>query len=64
MVLTSPFRFEGNSVAGREDILEENLGDARIQFSADDVRDIDRAASQIEIHGARYPEHLQKMVGR
>jgi len=44
--------------------LEENLGAARIELSADDLREIDRAASQIEVHGARYPEHLQKLVGR
>ena len=44
--------------------LEENLGAARIQLSADDLREIDRAASQIELHGARYPEPLLKMVGR
>jgi aryl-alcohol dehydrogenase-like predicted oxidoreductase len=44
--------------------LEENLGAARIPVSADDLREIDRAASQIEVHGARYPEHLQKLVGR
>jgi aryl-alcohol dehydrogenase-like predicted oxidoreductase len=44
--------------------LEENLGAARIQLSADDLREIDRAASQIEVYGARYPEHLQKLVGR
>jgi aryl-alcohol dehydrogenase-like predicted oxidoreductase len=44
--------------------LEENLGAARVQLSADDLREIDRAASQIEVHGARYPEHLQKLVGR
>jgi len=44
--------------------LEENLGAARIRLSADDLREIDRAASQIEVHGARYPEHLQKLVGR
>jgi len=44
--------------------LEENLGAAAIQLSADDVREIDRAASQIVVHGARYPEHLQKLVGR
>jgi aryl-alcohol dehydrogenase-like predicted oxidoreductase len=44
--------------------LEENLGAARIPLSADDLREIDRAASQIEVHGARYPEHLQKLVGR
>jgi len=44
--------------------LEENLGSARIQLSADDLREIDRAASQIELQGARYPEHLLQMVGR
>ena len=44
--------------------LEENLGATKIQLTADDLRDIDGAASQIEVHGARYPEHLQMMVGR
>jgi aryl-alcohol dehydrogenase-like predicted oxidoreductase len=44
--------------------LEENLGAAAIQLGADALREIDRAASQIEVHGARHPEHLQKMVGR
>jgi aryl-alcohol dehydrogenase-like predicted oxidoreductase len=44
--------------------LEENLGALRIQLTSDDLREIDRAASQIEVHGARYPEHLQKMVGK
>jgi aryl-alcohol dehydrogenase-like predicted oxidoreductase len=44
--------------------LDENLGTIAIQLSADDLREIDRAASQIEVHGARYPEHLQQMVGR
>jgi aryl-alcohol dehydrogenase-like predicted oxidoreductase len=44
--------------------LEENLGAAGIQLTADDLREIDRAASQIAVHGARYPEQLQKMVGR
>jgi len=44
--------------------LEENLGAAAIELSADDLQEIDRAASQIEIHGARYTEQMQKMVGR
>jgi aryl-alcohol dehydrogenase-like predicted oxidoreductase len=44
--------------------LEENLGAAADQLTAGDLHEIDRAASQIEVHGARYPEHLQKMVGR
>ena len=44
--------------------LEENLGAARIDLSADDLEKIDAAAAQIAVHGARYPEHLQKLVGR
>jgi aryl-alcohol dehydrogenase-like predicted oxidoreductase len=44
--------------------LEENLGASRIQLSEEDLREIDRAASEITLQGARYPEHLQKMVGR
>jgi aryl-alcohol dehydrogenase-like predicted oxidoreductase len=44
--------------------LEENLGAASIELSSDDLRDIDRAASQITVHGARYPEHLERMTGR
>jgi aryl-alcohol dehydrogenase-like predicted oxidoreductase len=44
--------------------LEENLGAAAIELTADDLREMDHAASQIEVHGARYPEHLQAMVGR
>jgi aryl-alcohol dehydrogenase-like predicted oxidoreductase len=44
--------------------LEENLGAVAVQLSADDRHEIDRAASQIAVHGARYPEHLQKLVGR
>src|SRR5256714_2562523 len=44
--------------------LEENLGGANIQLTAEDLGEIDRAASQIEVHGARYPDALLKMVGR
>ncbi len=44
--------------------LEENLGGASLVLSSDDLREITTAASQIVIHGARYPEHLQKLVGR
>jgi aryl-alcohol dehydrogenase-like predicted oxidoreductase len=44
--------------------LEENLGAANIQLTAEELREIDRAALQIEVHGARYPEALLKMVGR
>ena len=44
--------------------LEENLGATTMQLTTGDLREIDRAVSQIEVHGARYPEQLQKMVGR
>jgi pyridoxine 4-dehydrogenase len=44
--------------------LLENLGAATVELSVEDLREIDRAASQIEVHGARYPERLQKLVGR
>jgi aryl-alcohol dehydrogenase-like predicted oxidoreductase len=44
--------------------LEENLGAVTAELTADDLREIDSAASKIKIEGARYPEHLQKMVGR
>jgi len=44
--------------------LEENLGAANMPLTAEDLREIDRAASQIEVHGERYPEALLKMVGR
>jgi aryl-alcohol dehydrogenase-like predicted oxidoreductase len=44
--------------------LQENLGGAGIQLSPDDLQEIERAVSQIEVRGARYPEHLQKLVGR
>ncbi len=44
--------------------LDENIGAAAIELSADDLREIERALSQVKVQGARYPEHLQKMVGR
>ncbi len=44
--------------------LEENLGAASIELSADDLREIDSAASKIKVMGSRYPEELQKMAGR
>ncbi|MHB1561533.1 MAG: aldo/keto reductase, partial [Isosphaeraceae bacterium] len=44
--------------------LEENLGAADIELTADDLSDIEAAASQIPIEGARYPEHLEQMTGR
>jgi aryl-alcohol dehydrogenase-like predicted oxidoreductase len=44
--------------------LEENVGAANVTLSLDDVRQLNEATSHIELQGARYPEHLQKLVGR
>src|SRR6058998_3046028 len=44
--------------------LEENIGAAAIELTADDLREIDSAASKITVHGARYPERLEQMTGR
>src|SRR4051812_22217857 len=44
--------------------LVENLGAEGIHLKVDDLQEIDRAASQIDVQGARYPEPLLKMVGR
>ena len=44
--------------------LNENVGAAAIELTLDDLREIDSAASQITVHGARYPEELEKMTGR
>ena len=44
--------------------LDENLGAAGIELTPADLRDIDAAASQITVQGARYPERLAKMTGR
>jgi hypothetical protein len=35
-----------------------------VQLTADDLREIEGAVSKIEVHGARYSEAAQKMVGR
>ena len=43
--------------------LKENLGAVDIELTTDDLAQIADAASQIKIEGARYPEHLQKLVG-
>jgi aryl-alcohol dehydrogenase-like predicted oxidoreductase len=44
--------------------LEENIGAVQLYLSAEDLRSINEAASNIKIEGARYPAHLQQMVGR
>jgi aryl-alcohol dehydrogenase-like predicted oxidoreductase len=44
--------------------LEENLAAANVELSPSDLRELNTAASKIAAQGARYPEELQKMVGR
>ena len=44
--------------------LEENIGAVSIQLTPDDLHEIDSAASKIPVQGERYPEELQRMVGR
>ncbi len=44
--------------------LEENIGAAAVELTPEDLRQIDSASSKIPVQGARYPEHLQKMVNR
>jgi aryl-alcohol dehydrogenase-like predicted oxidoreductase len=43
--------------------LDENLGAVEIELTADDLREIDTAASEITIQGARYPEALERKTG-
>jgi aryl-alcohol dehydrogenase-like predicted oxidoreductase len=44
--------------------LEENIGAVSVKLTPEDLREIDSAISKITVQGARYPENLQKMVGR
>jgi aryl-alcohol dehydrogenase-like predicted oxidoreductase len=43
--------------------LEENVGAVEIELTRDDLREIEKAASKIEVQGARYPERLEQMTG-
>ena len=51
----------GTTKLGR---LEENIGAVSIELTPSDLHEIDNAASQIRVHGARYSEELMKMTGR
>lgn len=46
------------------DRLEENIGAVAIELTAEDLRDIESAAAEIKVQGARYPEKLEQMTGR
>jgi aryl-alcohol dehydrogenase-like predicted oxidoreductase len=44
--------------------LDENIGAASVELNADDLREINDAASEITVQGARYPDKLEQMTGR
>jgi aryl-alcohol dehydrogenase-like predicted oxidoreductase len=44
--------------------LEENIGAVEVELTPADLREIETAASQVEVQGARYPEEFQKLVNR
>lgn len=44
--------------------LEENIEAVAVELTPDDLHEIESAASEITVHGARYPEHLAQLVGR
>jgi len=46
------------------DRLEENIRVTEIDLTQEDLRDVENAASEIEVQGDRYPEHLERMTGR
>jgi aryl-alcohol dehydrogenase-like predicted oxidoreductase len=51
----------GTTKPGR---LEENVGAAAVELTTDDLREIESAASTINVQGDRYPEHLARLTGR
>lgn len=53
-------RFPGTK---RRDPLEQNVGAATVELTADDLREIERAATNIAVIGERYPAHLGRMTG-
>jgi aryl-alcohol dehydrogenase-like predicted oxidoreductase len=48
----------------RVERLDENLGAAALELTPDDLGEIEGATAQIQVQGARYPEHLQRLIDR
>ena len=44
--------------------LDENIGAVAIELTADDLREIEKAAAQITVQGNRYPDKLEQLTGR
>ena len=51
----------GTTKLGR---LEENIGAAELELTPNELREIETAAANIDVHGARYPEHIERMSYR
>ena len=43
---------------------EENIGAVHVDLTPNDLGEIENAASTIKVHGARYPEHVERLTGR
>jgi aryl-alcohol dehydrogenase-like predicted oxidoreductase len=48
----------------RPERLDENIGAVDVELTPDDLREIETAAAQIAVQGARYPEHLERLTNR
>jgi aryl-alcohol dehydrogenase-like predicted oxidoreductase len=48
----------------KPDRLEENIGALKVELTPEDLRGIEKAASNIEVVGARYPEQIEQLTGR
>ena len=53
-----------NSRHNKVERLEENIGAVDVELTADDLHEIEEAASKITIQGARYPEQHERLTGR
>ena len=45
-------------------IVVPDIAAAKVELSAEDLREIDDASAAIEVQGARYPDFMQKLIGR
>jgi aryl-alcohol dehydrogenase-like predicted oxidoreductase len=44
--------------------LEENIGAIDVEFTREELNEIENASSKIKVQGERYPDHLSKLTGR
>jgi len=48
----------------RPERLDENLGAADVELTADDLAELDRASTEVRVTGERYPEAMAKLIDR